>query len=870
MNTYGEKNQDRRVVVFVSVLLLTVAVLCIFAAAIYQKVSVQTVTNISEVYLREMGGQINSHFQTNLDSQFSQIRTITNVISEEDLRDETSLSNFLTQAQADNGFTHIAAISDAGIAYSPEGAVPAISKISGLDRLLTGAENLVSVNETIWESGTILLGTTMTPVAFKDSKLVAVICGIGTSDIGARLGLDSETETNSHTNIVTRNGDFVIKSTFSEAVLSGSNLFTIYQQKARFDQGYDLQSFHAKITAGESGMTLLTVGDHHEYLYYMPVPGTDWYIMTSMAFQTVNDQILHLSQFLILVGVGIFLVVLITVFAFFLLLRRNEKRSNARLREEMERAETANRAKSDFLSQMSHEIRTPLNGIIGMVEIGKKHIEEPGQMRNCLDKITLSSNHLLSLINDILDMSKIESGKIELHPERFDLGQLLRMLTTVFHVQAAGKQIDFQIVLYGEIEEYLVGDALRLNQILTNLLSNAMKFTPAKGRVRLNVKELRRDERGIWLRFWVEDTGRGIAPENLDRVFEAFTQENGGISRQYGGTGLGLPITRNFAEMMGGSVSVSSQVGEGSVFTVELPFAPDDGGEAVERCGKGRPVLIVNQVEKLAEHLAVVLAKEEFRVGLAPDEDTALNMARAAAEGGRPYEWCMIKWDFSEDIGRFAADVRKRADNGDLKIILTGQDQDELDAAAASCGADATLCRPVFHSDVAELSARLAGREGARPKADRTNALDGTQVLVVEDNEINLFIAVELLKGEGAVVSMAQNGREAVEKFSQAPEGFYDLVLMDVQMPVMDGYSATRAIRGLPRADAQSAVIIAMTANSFREDVQKCLDSGMNAHIAKPFVLADIVQTYTDTLKGRREGNRRTACPADADKAGMF
>ena len=610
-------------------------------------------------------------------------------------------------------------------------------------------------------------------------------------------------------------------------------------------------------------MTLLTVGTHHEYLYYMPIPGTDWYIMASMAFQTVNDQILHLSQFLILVGVVIFLVVLSTVFTFFLLLRRNEKRSSARLREEMERAETANRAKSDFLSQMSHEIRTPLNGIIGMVEIGKKHIGEPDRMRNCLDKITLSSNHLLSLINDILDMSKIESGKIELHPERFDLGQLLRTLTTVFHVQAVSRQIDFQIFLYGEIEEYLVGDVLRLNQILTNLLSNALKFTPAGGRVSLNVEELGRDGDGIWLRFWVKDTGRGIAPENLDRVFEAFTQENGGISRQYGGTGLGLPITKNFAEMMGGSISVSSQVGVGSVFTVELPFAraQDDGGESTERCGNGRPVLIMSQVKKLADHLAVVLEKEEFRVDVAADEETALDMIGAAAGRGDPYDWCVVRLDFSRDMRRLAADIRARANHSEPKIILTGQDQDELDEASAVCGADATLCRPLFHSDVAALVKELAGRTGGRVEAARSAVLDGARVLVVEDNEINLFIAVELLESEGAVVDTARNGREAVETFSGAPEGFYDLILMDVQMPVMDGCSATRAIRGLPRPDAGSIVIIAMTANSFREDVQKCLDSGMNAHIAKPFVLEDIIHTYSETLKGLREGPGRAKGP---------
>lgn len=832
-----------RITIFVAVLLLVTVVLGVIVTVFYERESQNTVTKISEVYLSEMTAQIDSHFKTNLDNQFSQIRTVVSAVSEADLQDEERLRSFLEQAQTNNNFRNIAFVSDKGIAYSSTGATPAVSKISNLNRLLAGSE-VISVNEAIWDSGTILLGTSITPAPFGDEQLTAVIVGLEISEIGEKLGLDSHYETNSHSNIVTREGDFVVKSSFSESMMTGFNLFSIFEEKAVFDRGYDLESFRSAIRNGESGMTLLTVGTHHEYLYYVPVQGTDWYLTTSMAYETVNHQIKHLSSLLIFMAITIMLVVLSIIVTFFLILRHHEKSSMKLLLLEKERAEAANRAKSNFLSQMSHEIRTPLNGIMGMTEVGRRHIADPDRMNNCFDKIMLSSRHLLALVNDVLDMSKIESGKIELHREEFDLGQFLRALMTVFYEQAKNKGIYYEIYLQGALEEYLVGDSLRLNQILTNLLSNAIKFTPEHGQVSLSVVELRREDGTLWIRFEVADNGRGIAQENLARIFEAFTQENSGIVRQYGGTGLGLPIAKTLAEMMGGTITVSSEIGVGSTFRVELPFGYTQEMDASEACGNGRRVIIVNQSPKLQTHLRDVLRRDGFEVDSAKTEDEAMNLLQAPNE----YDICFISWNFTKDLKTLADKIRQASHREGMKVVIGGYDQDDLDDAASLCRADATLCRPAFHADIVRLMRKLDGEQPAVRDADQSTVLRGTQVLVVEDNEINLLIAVDLLQGAGAVVTTAQNGQEAVERFLASPEGFYDLVMMDVQMPVMDGYSATKAIRALPRSDAGSIIILAMTANSFREDVQKSLESGMNAHIAKPFVMNDIYSAYTNAL----------------------
>lgn len=817
----------------------------------YGNESARTVAKISQVYLQEMTQQLNSHFKTNLDSQFAQIQTVSNYLAETELGSEADLRRFLRQTQAENGFTQAAVISDTGMAYAADRTFPAISKITELDRLLSGEGRLISFNETIWDTDMLLLGLPIQAKPFAGGNLAAIVVGIDTALIDRKLAL-GQAGTDSYSSIIARNGSFIIASSYAEAARYGANFFSTLARQAEFDKGYSLEALKGQIARGESAMLSLRLGDRHEYFYFTPLTDTGWYICTSMSYATVNSQVSSLSRFMAAMGAMVLAFVLLTFLVFFLLHRKNEQRNNQLLRAEKARAEAASQAKGDFLSQMSHEIRTPLNGIIGMVELGWNDTSDPGRMRNCLEKIRFSAQHLLSLVNDVLDMSKIESGKIELQEEPFDFGSLLKSLMVVFYAQTRKKEVRLDIILSGHLEEELVGDPLRLNQILTNLLSNALKFTPQGGSIVLNVRELKREGQKLWVEFSVQDNGCGIAEENLKRIFQPFEQENAGVTRKYGGTGLGLPITKHFVELMGGSISVESRVGAGSCFHVALPFGYTEEATAVSPGpGAGRHVLMVNQNPHIRAYQAYLLKREGFAVEVTASADEAAAMMEDARKSGRPYALCLAKWDFP-GLDRLVERIRCAAGETGLKIAISGYDRDELDEAVRRTGADGMLLCPAFPGDLKRLLEQLASGAAGMPSPEPPPepALQGKRILIAEDNEINMEIAAGLLENAGAQVHSACNGREAVERFAASPAGFYDLVLMDMQMPEMDGCAAALAIRGLGRADAATVRIFAMTANAMKEDIQRCLASGMDAYIGKPFTLADIIRSYRQGQRG--------------------
>ncbi|MDO4178934.1 MAG: response regulator [Phascolarctobacterium sp.] len=536
--------------------------------------------------------------------------------------------------------------------------------------------------------------------------------------------------------------------------------------------------------------------------------------------------------------------------------KQKELHQQELLRNALAQAESANHAKSDFLSNMSHDIRTPMNGIIGMTAIAATHINDKERVIDCLAKITSASRHLLGLINEVLDMSKIESGKVDLAEEEFNLSELVDNMITMIQPQIAAHQHKFTISIQNVTHEKVIGDPLRMQQIFMNLMGNAVKYTPDGGKIHLKLEEKTTGHANVGcFVFTFSDNGIGMSEEYVKHIFEPFTRADDGRITKIQGTGLGMPIARNIARMTGGDITVESKLDQGSTFKVTLYLQLQDEEKIDYSQFTALPVLVADDDEAACESACVMLNDIGMQSESVSTGQEAINSVIRHHEAGQDFFAIILDWKMPDMDGVSTTKKIRAAVGPDVPIIIiSAYDWSDIELEARAAGVDAFISKPLFKSRLVRVFDALINKEEMpeqkAPLADLEEMdLAGHRVLLVEDNELNSEIAAEILAMTGLTVECAWDGTEAVDKLTECVDDYYDLIFMDIQMPKMNGYEATRAIRAMNRAYTKRVPIVAMSANAFAQDVEASRNSGMNEHIAKPIDMSTLARVLARWIK---------------------
>lgn len=646
------------------------------------------------------------------------------------------------------------------------------------------------------------------------------------------------------------------------------NLYDFYQANNILEKEIQ-DEISESMANGQNVMFYHDVRQKESLIYMWAVNGKSAYLIGFVPVDAIQQEGDAVNK-------NILIVVLVMLVAFFLCcavyffnekqqvkIRREREQErethNKQLAEALQAAQIANNSKTMFLSNMSHDIRTPMNAILGFATLLARDADNSEKVREYTKKIASSGRHLLSLINDVLDVSKIESGKVVLTIGEFTLSSMVSAVDDIIRPAAKERGQAFHVSVTGVSHEKLIGDETRINQVLINLLSNSVKYTQEGGDIWFRIiGQKQRSSQFEHIRIEVEDNGYGMTPEYLEIIFDAFTRAENSTTNKVQGTGLGMAITKNIVELMGGTIEVSSEVGKGTIFTVELELRIPET-QIDERFWEENGIshiLAVDDDADVCENIQTLMEAAGIRTDAASDGEEAIALATRAKESGDGYQIILVDWNMPGLSGIETAEKMRGIVPKDTQILLlTASDWDMIEKDALCHGIDGFLAKPFFVTALKEKLFEIFRGEKEPDKKSREKAecadFSGLRFLVAEDNDINAEILMELLGAEGVNCEVMENGKLALERFCESREGEFDVILMDVQMPVMNGYDATRAIRALPRKDASKIPIIAMTANAFAEDVKDALNAGMNAHVPKPIDMDVVKETISYYLNER-------------------
>lgn len=806
--------------------------------------SEEAITDIGRIYMSEMSKQLQQKFNAIIKLRMDQVEGVIRRTPPESVTSVEEMEEELALSASVRAFDYLAlydADGECRVIYG--GPVQQINEEEFREALESEDKKVTSGMNEEGKKLALLFVDVAYPMG--DGKTSTVlVAGISMDYLRDALVLEQE-DMLVYSHIIHKDGTYVIRS--GDAFRD--NYFHRMQEDFSLFNGKTSQQysdeFQEAINKGESYSTLIMMDGTHRHLYGTYLPNSDWYLVMIMPYGVLDDAINNLGNQRIhtmVVGYGIILAGVLLVFAIYLRLSMQQMQALDIARKEAVRA---NKAKSEFLSNMSHDIRTPMNGIVGMTAIAISNIDDIARVKDCLRKISLSSKHLLGLINDVLDMSKIENGKLTLNMGQISLSDVMDNIVNIVQPQIKAKRQHFDIFIQKMETEEVYCDNVRLNQILINLLSNAIKFTPVEGKVNvyLSQEESPLGKNYVQCHFRVVDTGIGMSEEFRQKIFETFSREDNMRVQKTEGTGLGMAITKCIVDAMKGTIEVKSRQGEGSEFHVILDLEKALVPESDMMLPPWN-MLVVDNNEDLCVSTVAALKEIGVTAEWVLDGQTAVEMVEKHHKEHDDYHFVLLDWKMPGMDGvETTREIRRRVGDGIPILIISAYDWSDIEEEAREAGAHGFISKPLFKSNLYLGLSRFADGEDEKVESPEKKEIDlsGKSILLAEDNDLNWEIANEILSSIGFKMERAENGQICVDKFKNSAPGTYDAILMDIRMPVLDGYGAAKAIRALERPDA-NLPIIAMTADAFSEDIQRCLDSGMNAHIAKPIDVNKLVE----------------------------
>lgn len=797
----------------------------------------KTAAEISGFYMDRMSTQIIKHFDTTVEIKLAQVESIVKTVPPEGQVQGRKLIQAMAVSGAARDFQFLCLLSEEGevqLIFGEE--VEIADEEPFLDSLKAGEKKIAVANIPSTDTTLVLLGVPCAYDMENGGKSIAMVAGIDVDYVNNTLFLDNPgVETYFH--IIRRNGDFVIKS--GTAVLNNyyDRLQNIVLESDEQGADYYMEKVHESIDNKTLSTFIMSTNEGIKCVYVAPLPYSEWYLITTMSYDAMDGIIRKLDYN----SLRVFLMVIIMMFTIFIVVFIVYYRITRFQMIEIDKARSeairANKAKSEFLSNMSHDIRTPMNAIVGMTAIATANIDDRQQLMNCLKKITLSSRHLLGLINDILDMSKIESGKMTLNPDMVSLREAMDSIVTIIQPQIKSKNQVFDVFISNILAENVYCDGVRLNQVLINFLSNAYKFTPEGGEIHvyLSQEESPRGDDFVRVHFRVKDSGMGMTPEFQKKIFESFSREDSTRVHKTEGTGLGMTISKYIVDAMEGTIEVHSEVGKGTEFHVILDLEKATVKEE-DMVLPSWNMLLVDDDEQLCRETAEKLEELTIHCDWAVDGRTAIRMMEEHHNRQDAYQIVLLDWRMEGMNGiETARELRHKFGDEMPILIIFAYDWSDIEEEAREAGISGFISKPLFKSTLYHGLLQYMGSSQEKEEVQKAPSKDfsGVRILLAEDNDINYEIANELLTAIGIEIEWAQNGQICVDMFEKSDKGYYDAILMDIRMPIMSGYEAARKIRSLTRQDA-GLPIIAMTADAFSEDVKKCKECGMNDHTSKP------------------------------------